>query len=159
VTPLGSNVTEAWQNLIEGKSGVRVTTKYAPSLPCNIVGEGLITLLFLTLVSGFSQDDLPKQVRAGLGKKELPLYVAYAVAAAQQAMDDSGWDGDREMAGVTIGNGIASPQDSVDDYLALEKGYRYISPYSIPRVLANIAAGYVSILHNLQVKPLSRSYS
>lgn len=96
---------------------------------------------------------LPKQVKSGLGKTQLPLFVAYAVLAAQRALEDSGWDGDREMAGVSIGNSIGSPQDTIDDFLMLtgDKGLRGISPYSVPRILANIASGYVSILHNFQV--------
>lgn len=53
---------------------------------------------------------------------------------------------------MAIGNSIASPQDSIEEAEALiEKGYRGCSPFGIPRILANIAAGYVSILHNLQV--------
>lgn len=160
VTPLGCTVQGAWTNLLAGKSGVKVTDRYDPSLPVKIVAEGISNVSHSNPEVGDHWQELPKQVRAGIGKNQLPLFVSYAVAAAQQAIEDSGWDGDREMAGVAVGNSIASPQDTIEDYQALvDKGFRGVSPYSIPRILANIASGYISILHNLQVCPtVSKTY-
>jgi 3-oxoacyl-[acyl-carrier-protein] synthase II len=149
VTPLGCGVEAVWKRLLEGRSGARRIDKFdASDLSCqiaNFVPRGA------TADGLFHADDWmePKEQR------KVDDYIIYAVAAAEQALTDSGFKADtrekQETTGVLIGSGIGGLSGIADTSLLLrDKGPRRVSPFFIPGRLINLAAGYVSIKHGLK---------
>ncbi len=149
VTPLGSGVKATWQRLIEGQSGVRAIQAFdVADLPSKIAGQvpqgdqsaGL-----------FNSDDwVPPSERRKMGG-----FVLFAVAAATEALGDSGWmpatEEDRERTGVMIGSGIGGLPEIYDGSIILhERGPRRITPFFIPASLINLASGHVSIKFGLK---------
>lgn len=135
VTPVGNDVETMWNSLINGVSGVDVITNFDTSdLKVKIAAQ----------VKDF---DATKYIE----KKEIrktDLYTQYAVAAAQQAIDDSGIMGTiaEDRFGVYVGAGIGGMHSFTDNVLAMDKGgARKVSPYFVPMMIANIAAGTVAI--------------
>lgn len=149
VTPVGCGVETSWQNLLAGKSGARKIEEFDISdLSCQIasfVPRGA------TDEGKLNPDDWmePKEQR------KIDDFILYAVAAADQAIADSGWKADtsekQEAAGVLIGSGIGGLSGIADTSLLLrDKGARRVSPFFIPGRLINLAGGYVSIRHGLK---------
>jgi 3-oxoacyl-[acyl-carrier-protein] synthase II len=149
VSPVGCGVDHAWSNLIAGKSGARRIEEFdVADLSCqiaNFVPRGA------TAEGKFSPDDWmePKEQR------KVDDFIIYAVAAADQAIADSGFKADtpekQETTGVLIGSGIGGLPGIAETSLLLnEKGPRRVSPFFIPGRLINLAAGYVSIKHDLK---------
>ena len=144
VTPLACGVEETWKRLLAGQSGIRtitsfdvsdLTTKYAANVPRGDGSDGT-----------FNPDDWmePKEQR------KVDDFIVYAMAAADQAVKDAGWQapGAEEAlrTGVLIGSGIGGLNGIYDAALLLkEKGPRRISPFFIPGRLINLASGHVSI--------------
>jgi 3-oxoacyl-[acyl-carrier-protein] synthase II len=151
VTPLGCGVDASWSRLLEGRSGARriaaeefdvsdLTCQIACFVPRGPLAEGK-----------FTADDWmePKEQR------KVDDFIIYAMAAAQQALQDAGWKpestDDQERTGVLIGSGIGGLDGIAQTALLLkEKGPRRVSPFFIPGRLINLAAGYVSIKHGLK---------
>jgi 3-oxoacyl-[acyl-carrier-protein] synthase II len=149
VTPLGIGLSHVWNRLIEGESGVRAIQSFDVSdLPSRIAGQvprgdresGL-----------FNADDWvpPKDQR------RMDEFIVYALAAAVQAVEDSGWQPDseeeRERTGVMIGSGIGGLPGITEGAIMLhERGPRRISPYFIPASLINLASGHVSIRYGFK---------
>lgn len=149
VTPLGCGVEPTWQRLLEGQSGARRITEFEVSdITCqiaNFIPRGA------TSEGKFNADDWmePKDQR------KVDDFIVYAVAAADQAILDSGCKPktteDAERMGVLIGSGIGGLSGIADTALLLqEKGPKRISPFFIPGRLINLASGYVSIKHGLK---------
>jgi 3-oxoacyl-[acyl-carrier-protein] synthase II len=149
VSPVGCGVDHAWSNLIAGKSGARRIEEFdVADLSCqiaNFVPRGA------TAEGKFNPDDWmePKEQR------KVDDFIIYAVAAADQAIADSGFTADtpekQETTGVLIGSGIGGLPGIAETSLLLnEKGPRRVSPFFIPGRLINLAAGYVSIKHDLK---------
>lgn len=150
VTPVGCGVEAAWSNLLAGKSGARKIHEFDVSdLSCqiaNFIPRGK------NAASGeFNPDDWmePKDQR------KVDDFIIYAVAAADQAIADSGFKADtpekQETAGVLIGSGIGGLSGIADTSILLkEKGARRVSPFFIPGRLINLAAGQVSIKHDFK---------
>ena len=149
VTPLGSGVATTWSRLIAGRSGaVRVTDFDVSDLPSQIAcriprGDGSD--------GTFNPDNAmePKEQR------KVDDFIIFAMAAADEAIADSGWspdsDEEHERAGVLIGSGIGGLSGIVEAGITLkEKGPRRLSPFFIPGRLINLASGYVSIRHQLK---------
>lgn len=147
VTPLGATVESSWRNLIAGKSGATTIDDFkTDDLPCRIAArvprEG---------DDSFNPDDFiaPKEQR------KMDIFIHYAIAAADEAIRDSGYVADttekQENAGVLIGSGIGGLKTIEDTALLLEeKGPRRVSPFFIPACLVNLASGQVSIRHKLK---------
>jgi 3-oxoacyl-[acyl-carrier-protein] synthase II len=149
VSPVGCGVDHAWSNLIAGKSGARRIEEFdVADLSCqiaNFVPRGA------TAEGKFNPNDWmePKEQR------KVDDFIIYAVAAADQAIADSGFKADtpekQETTGVLIGSGIGGLPGIAETSLLLnEKGPRRVSPFFIPGRLINLAAGYVSIKHDLK---------
>jgi 3-oxoacyl-[acyl-carrier-protein] synthase II len=149
VTPLASGVEATWARLLAGKSGaVRVSEFEVGDLPCQIAcriprGDGSDG----TFNPDFAME--PKEQR------KVDDFIIYAMAAADEALADSGWtpesDEDRNETGVLIGSGIGGLTGIVETGIILhEKGPRRVSPFFIPGRLINLASGYVSIKHGLK---------
>lgn len=136
VSPVGIGTAETWAALLAGKSGIAPITKFDTSdYPTRFAGE----------VKGF--DPL-----AFFEKKEVKksdTFIHYAVAAAHYAIEDSGLvidEGNAERVGVNIGSGIGGlPLIESTHKTLLERGPSRVSPFFIPGLIVNMAAGLVSI--------------
>ncbi len=149
VTPLGCGVTINWDRLIAGQSGISAIQSFdVADLPAKIAGE---VPPGETAEGGFNGDDwVPAKEQRRMDK-----FIVYAVAAADQAIANSGWkpetEEDRQRAGVMIGSGIGGLQEIAKNALLAEQGnIRRISPFFIPSALINLASGHVSIRHGLK---------
>ncbi len=149
VSPVGCGVEASWSALLAGKNGARRVTEFEVSdITCqiaNFIPRGA------TSEGKFNPDDWmePKEQR------KVDDFIIYAVAAADQAIKDSGLKFEtaeaQEEAGVLIGSGIGGLSGIADTSLLLkEKGPRRVSPFFIPGRLINLAGGYVSIKHQLK---------
>uniref|UniRef100_A0A6B2L679 beta-ketoacyl-[acyl-carrier-protein] synthase I n=1 Tax=Arcella intermedia TaxID=1963864 RepID=A0A6B2L679_9EUKA len=129
--------------MMNGKSGIdKISFDYKKyALPVGVAAE------VKRGENGFKIEDwVPNNL-----KSQVPLFVSYAISAAKQALDDSGWDGDRNTAGVAIGGGIGSIAEITAGHDILTgPGLKKLSPYFIPKFLINMASGYVSILHGFK---------
>ncbi len=149
VSPLGCGVEASWKRLIAGESGASrvsefdvsdITCQIACSIPRGTYAEGR-----------YNPDDWmePKEQR------KVDDFIVYAMAAADQALNDADWHpqsaDDRAATGVLIGSGIGGLQGIEKAALLMaEKGPKRISPFFIPGRLINLASGYVSIRHGLK---------
>ena len=144
VTPLGIGVEHVWRRLLDGRSGVRTIQAFDVSdLPAKIAG---MVPLGETANGDFNVDEWipPKEQR------KMDEFIVFALAAAEQAVRDSGWlpedQESRERTGVMIGSGIGGLPGITEGALTLhEKGPRRVSPFFIPSNLINLASGHVSI--------------
>jgi 3-oxoacyl-[acyl-carrier-protein] synthase II len=144
VTPLGVGLERNWNSLLAGASGVRAIQSFEVSdLPVKIAAQ---VPRGETEFGLFNADDWvpPKDQR------KMDGFIVYALAAAAQAVADSGWTPDDEQAcertGVMIGSGIGGLPGITEGALTLhERGPRRISPFFIPANLINLASGHVSI--------------
>ncbi len=149
VTPLGTGVRVNWDRLTAGQSGVRAIQNFDVSdLPARIAGQ---VPPGDTATGGFNADDYvpPKDQR------KMDRFIIYAMAAAQQAVENAGWmpegEEDRRRTGVMIGSGIGGLETIYEASIMLkEKGPRRISPFFIPSALINLASGHVSIRYGFQ---------
>ncbi|MCL0047063.1 beta-ketoacyl-ACP synthase II [Thermodesulfovibrionales bacterium] len=136
VTPLGIGVEASWESAVEGRSGVGYITHFdASSFPVRIAGE----------VKGFD----PGQYSDTKEIKKMDRFIHLSMAAATMAIEDSGLKitaKNAEKVGVSIGAGIGG-LPALEHYhkALLEKGYKRVSPFFIPMLLINLAAGNVSI--------------
>jgi 3-oxoacyl-[acyl-carrier-protein] synthase II len=153
LTPLGQGAELTWKAILAGKSGAgRITTfdpeQYACQVACEVPrvdGRG-----------GGGPDVEgsfdPDQTMAPKDQRRVDDFILYAVAAADEAVRDSGWqpqsDEDFERTGVIIGSGIGGLATIEKTAIELhEKGPRRVSPFFIPSALINLASGQVSIRH------------
>ncbi len=141
ITPLGLTVSDTWNAILKGQSGVRpITTLDVSDCPVKIAA----------CVQNFDSNQYlnPKDAR------RLDTFIQYGVAASKQAIEDSGIDlntENLERFGVAIGSGIGGLPVIQKNTLILEaSGPRKISPFFIPGSIINMAAGYVSILFGLK---------
>lgn len=137
VSPIGIGKDEFWDSLASGRSGIGPITRFdASEYASRIAGE----------VKGFDPLDYlePKEVN------KLGTFIHYAVAASLEAREDSGLVVDQsncDRVGIFIGAGIGClPTIEAQHKKLLEKGPRRISPFFIPKLIINMASGYVSML-------------
>lgn len=141
ITPVGHNVSQTWQSLINGVSGVGYITRFdATGLPTQIAAE----------IKNYNPEDHfdHKEV------KKLDLYTQFAMIAAREAIADAGltsgsFDPDRTgcITGAGIGGILTFEEECIKCHTA---GPRRISPFFIPKMIGNIAAAHISIEHNLK---------
>lgn len=149
VSPLGVGVDHVWQRLLKGHSGLTgIQSCDVSDMPCKVAGE---VPLGDTASGNFNPDDhvLPKEQR------KMDRFIVMAIAAANEAVRDSGWQPKEEEAqdrtGVMIGSGIGGLNGIYEASLLLaEKGPRRISPFFIPSCLINLASGHVSIKYGFR---------
>lgn len=147
VSPLGCGIETAWKSLLAGKSGVvKLEGPDYEKLPCRIgaivpkgdaPGE-------LNLEAKFTKSELRTMCRA----------TAYALIAAEEALIDANWrpdnENDRQDTGVAVGVGMIDLVDVCTTYETLKKSYSKVSPYFVPRILPNMAAGQISIKYGFR---------
>lgn len=142
VNPCGNTVAETWEALMAGKTGIGLITKFdTTDFACKIAGQ----------VKDFNPDlyiDRKEQ-------KKMDIFIQFAMAAAQQAMEDSGLasvelsKAERERFGVYIGSGIGGLSTIWEEANGY-RGPRRTSPFFIPSLIINLAGGFVSIKYGLQ---------
>jgi len=136
VTPLGTGVDKNWQALMDGRSGIGPVTRFdASDFPTRIAGE----------VKDFRAEEFIEKKEI----KKMDLFIQYAVAVAKMAMDESQLPitaDNEDMVGVIVGVGIAG-LSSIEEYhkLFLESRLKRVSPFFIPKLIANMAPGQISI--------------
>jgi len=143
VTPLGNDVETTWKNAIAGKSGAGPITQFDASL---------FKTQFACEVKGFDPSEL-------FERKEIRKYDRYsqlAIKAAKEAVENSGLDFEKEdtnRIGVIFSAGIGGIKTFEEEvggyYLAKDKGPRF-SPFFIPKMIADIAAGHISMIYGLR---------
>lgn len=141
VTPLGIGVEDYWRGLVEGRSGIGPTTLCECSdLSCRISGQ----------VKDFNPLDFMSRKDA----RHMGRFARFAVAAARMAIEDARLDlskENQERLGIFLGNGIGGlPENEEGCRILLAKGGMRISPFFMPVVLPNMAAGHVSIALGLK---------
>jgi 3-oxoacyl-[acyl-carrier-protein] synthase II len=161
VTPLGLNVQESWRNALEGRSGIATIASFdTTNCPVTIAGE--VKGFDVTRPVGpFTPDPKHPESTVTLAAntkdaRRVGRFVHLALSAGLEAYGDSGLDSIRnqiapERIGTNIGVGMGGLNEIADvheEFLA--KGYRRVTPFFIPQVIANMASGQLSILLNLR---------
>ena len=146
VTPIGNNVDDFWAEVKAGKIGFDHITKFdTTDYKCHIAAE----------LKDFNPQDFMDRKAA----KRMEPFSQYAVAAAKQAIDDSGLDIEKEdpyMVGCAIGSGVGSLQAMERETQKLyEKGPNRVNPLLVPLMICNMAAGNVSIQFGLKGKSIN----
>jgi 3-oxoacyl-[acyl-carrier-protein] synthase II len=138
INPVGKNCKESWDALIKGKSGISKLTDEAYAD-------------FPTKIAGIVQDYNPEEL--GISKKDarkLAGFIQFAIIAAKEAVADSGLNIEAisEQVGVMIGSGIGGI-DILEEqaHVLRSKGVRRVSPFTVPMMITNMAAGLVAIEH------------
>lgn len=158
VTPLGSGVETAWGNLLASKSGARRIDHFeTDDLACQIAamvprldGRG----------GGAPDKDgtfTPDDILSPREQKRIDEFILFGIAAAEEAILDSGWRIDPEdtdtqaRTGVIFGSGIGGLQTIYDASITLkERGPRRIGPFILPGMLINLTSGHISIRHGFK---------
>ena len=147
VSPVGTGVEYAWQNVLNGKSGVRKIDSFDVSdLASQIAGVPQCG----TEPGMFNPDSVvePREQR------KLDKSIIYGIVAADEAIKDAGldtYDGDKERIGVSIGSGIGGLNTIYDNCIELHTGGpRRVSPFFIPKGIINMTAGNVSIRYGFK---------
>jgi 3-oxoacyl-[acyl-carrier-protein] synthase II len=145
VSPLGVGVANNWRRLVASESGLGRITHFDPAeMTCQVAGQ-------VPRGDGEGQLNIDRFIEPKEQKK-MDTFIHYAIAAADEAVKDSGYvpasDEARERIGVMIGSGIGGLNEIYETSIVLhEKGPRRVSPFFIPRSLINLASGQVSIIH------------
>ena len=143
VSPVGNNVTDFWNSLVEGKCGIDLIKGFEEyELPVSVAGQ---VKDFNPEADGLERNDIRRNDK----------FCIFALAAAAQAMTDSGLKSgeniEPERLGVYIGSGIGGMETFVNETeKLLKEGVRRISPLFVPMMISNIASGNVAIKHNAQ---------
>jgi 3-oxoacyl-[acyl-carrier-protein] synthase II len=149
VSPLANGVEASWERLIGAQSGARLIQGFETSdLPCKIA-------MSVPRGDGSNSTFNPDQWMDPKDQRKVDDYIIYGVAAATQALADSGWkpqtEEERQRTGVLIGSGIGGLGGIAETAITLhEKGPRRVSPFFISGRLINLVSGYVSIMHGLK---------
>jgi 3-oxoacyl-[acyl-carrier-protein] synthase II len=137
ISPLGNTIRENWENLVAGVSGIGPLTRVnADEYPAKTAGE----------VKNFEITDIIDRKEA----RKMDRFTHYAIAASKMAVEDAKLEITPENAnrvGVWIGSGIGGMETFEQQYETFQKrGYRRVSPFFVPMLIPDMAAGQVSIL-------------
>jgi 3-oxoacyl-[acyl-carrier-protein] synthase II len=145
VTPVGVGTEANWSALIAGQSGIGPITRFdATDYPVRIAGE----------VKGFEPEAYMERKEA----RKMDRFIQFAIAASRMAADDSGVlaSADPERVGVLIGVGLGGLETLEEGFEVVStKGPRRVSPFTIPKLIANLAPGHVSMMFNAKGPNLS----
>jgi 3-oxoacyl-[acyl-carrier-protein] synthase II len=142
ITPLGNSVTEYWKNLVSGVSGADTITRFDHSL-------------FKTHFACEVKDFDPLKYFDRKEARKLDLYAQFAVATSEEAIKDSGLDLESlnmGRAGVILGVGIGGLQTFFNECVNFAEGggVPRFNPFFIPKMIADIASGHISIKHGFR---------
>ena len=149
VTPLADGVEESWRRILAGESGAGPITSFDPS---NVITQYACEVPLGDGSDGTFNADAymaPKEQR------KVDTFILFGLAAAQQAVEDSGWMPEDtealERTGVLIGSGIGGLNSIANTTLLMkEKGARRVSPFFVPGALINLISGQVSIRYGFK---------
>jgi 3-oxoacyl-[acyl-carrier-protein] synthase II len=141
VSPVGLGIDTFWNALINGKSGVgNVTQVDTAGYACTIAAE----------VQDFNPENFVDKKKA----RRMDRFTQFAVAASKMAVEDAGLDMSKErpeMIGVIVGSGIGGLKTIEEEFIVLStKGPKRVSPFLIPKLIANMAGGEIAIQYGLQ---------
>lgn len=144
VSPLGSGTELVWQNLLKGQSGiVPLQSEEYSKLPCRIGG-----------VVPVDKDEKVKQALSKGNLKSMAPATCLALVATAEALSDAQWapenETEKEVTGVALGMGMIDLTDVCNTNDALKLGYNKVSPFFVPRILPNMAAGHISIKYGFR---------
>ncbi|WP_447957250.1 beta-ketoacyl-ACP synthase II [Vreelandella sp. EE7] len=150
VSPLGSSVNTSWQRLLDGQSGIGAIERFdTGELPVKI--SGTVKTLDQDPEHGLDLDAIanPKE------RRKLDLFSLYALAAAQEALDQASWHPTeafhKRRTATIVGSGIGGfPTITQAQQTLSTRGHRKLSPFTVPAFLANLAAGNLSIRYGFQ---------
>lgn len=152
VSPLGVGVRRNWDSITAGRSGIRKIDHFDASAMASQVA-GLIPK---------TEDENPQDGAFNVNlyvppkeQRKIDPFISYGLAAAAEAVEESGWvpqsDEERERTGVLIGSGIGGLTAMYESSITLkERGPRRLSPFCIPSMLINLASGHVSIKYGFK---------
>lgn len=145
LSPVGNNLREAWQNIIQGKIGIKkLEGEEYLNLPCRVGGFLEENGAKFNLSNYFSKSEL----------RSISPATAYALYASREAIENAGLsnlsDEDKNTVGVAVGMGMIDLVDICETNKSLQKGYNQVSPFFVPRILANMASGQISIKHGFR---------
>ena len=142
VCPVGSGIDATWQNLLNGKSGIRKITEFdTDEIASKIAGVPH---------RGVDAGDFnPDAVIEPREQRKMDNSIIYGLVAADEAIKDAGlleYDGDKNRVGVSVGSGVGglSTIHSTDKDI-FESGPRFVSPFFVPKCVVNMTGGYISI--------------
>jgi 3-oxoacyl-[acyl-carrier-protein] synthase II len=146
ITPVGNDIATAWDNVVNGNSGIGPLTEIdAGRFSCRIAGE----------INGF---DVGRYLEPREARRSDP-FIHYGIAAAVQAIEDAGLPDmpkDPARYGLAIGSGIGGIKTIEDTYQTyIDSGPRRISPFFVPGCIINMVAGQLSIRYGYQGPNLS----
>ncbi len=149
VSPLGVGVQTNWDRLLAGKSGVVAHNRFdTEQFAAKIAG---VVPTKEDDQFGFAAEDhiAPKDI------KKMDLFIQYGIAAANEAMAQAGWspqtNDEKERSATIIATGVGGfPAMTAATRTIDTRGPRRLSPFVVPSFLANLAAGHISILHQLK---------
>ena len=149
VTPLADGVEASWGRILDGQSGAGPITLFDP--------EGLATTYACEVPRGDGTDGTfnPDTYMEPKEQRKVDTFIQFGLAAAQQAVEDSGWapqDAESlERTGVLIGSGIGGLNSIANTTVLMEeKGPRRVSPFFVPGALINLISGQVSIRYGFK---------
>ncbi|WP_077614807.1 beta-ketoacyl-ACP synthase II [Caenibacillus caldisaponilyticus] len=136
LTPLGNDVETSWKNVVAGKNGIAPVTRVNPDdFPAKVAGE--------------LKDFDPSPYIDKKDLRKMDRFTQYAVVAAKMAVKDADLTITEDIAprvGVWIGSGIGGMETFEEQFrIAMEKGYRRVSPFFVPMMIPDMASGQVSI--------------
>lgn len=141
VSPVGNSITEAWQNILAGRSGIGPITHFDVSA-------------FSVRFGGSVRDFDPAQYIPAKEVKKMDPFIHYGIGAAVQAIQDAGLEvteQNAERIGVAIGSGIGGLPGIEKNHTAFEEGGpRKISPFFVPSSIINMISGNLSILYGMK---------
>ena len=140
VSPFGCGVSKFWNSIIEGKSGIKTITRIShEGHLCTIAGE----------ITDFEKEVEEKQLLDPKDMKRMDRYTQFACVAADEAYKDSGLDMTKEdpyRVGVIVGSGVGGFDTFEKQHIAIiNRGPAKCSPFTIPMLIANMAAGRISM--------------
>jgi len=141
ISPLGNSLDEFWNNLMEGKSGIGQLTRFdTTDLPTKVAAE----------VKDFEPMDWVSKKES----RHMDRFAQFAIAAAKMAVQDAKLDlenEDKERIGTVMGCGIGGVTSFEDQKeVLMSKGSSRVSPFFVPMLISNMAAGHISIEFGLQ---------
>ncbi|KAJ0180682.1 hypothetical protein K1T71_004086 [Dendrolimus kikuchii] len=144
VSPLGTGTETAWRNLLKGHCGiVPLDTNEYSKLPCRIAG-----------IIPTDNNEIVSKALSKSNLRAMAPATALALVATSEALKDANWltesDIEKENTGVAIGMGMIDLKDVCDTNDALKQGYNKVSPFFVPRILPNMAAGHISIKYGFR---------
>ena len=149
VSPLADGVEKSWERILDAQSGAGPITHFDP--------EGFATTYACEVPYGDGTDGTfnPDTYMAAKERRKVDDFIVFAMAAAQQAVEDAGWtpenDEDLERTGVLTGSGIGGLNSIANTAIMMkEKGPRRVSPFFVPGALINLISGQIAIKYGFK---------